>query len=104
MGERVSISRDDVARVARLAELAVDDDELPALVDQLERIVGLVEQLSAVNDDIGVPEFVAGPAAAPLRDDQVRPAHLAHPLAEFAPEFVDGFFVVPLRGAAGESP
>jgi len=90
--------------VARLAELAVDDNELPALVNQLERIVGFVEQLSAVTDDAGVPVFVAGPAATPLRDDQVRPARLAHPVAAFAPEFVDGFFVVPLRGAAEESP
>jgi aspartyl-tRNA(Asn)/glutamyl-tRNA(Gln) amidotransferase subunit C len=100
----MSITREDVARVARLAELAVADDELPALVDQMERIVGFVEQLGHVHDDAGAGSFVAGPGAAPLRDDQVRPAVLAHPIADMAPEFVDGFFAVPLRGGLEDTP
>ena len=52
----------------------------------------------------GAGSFVAGPGAAPLRDDQVRPAVLAHPVADMAPEFVDGFFAVPLRGGLEDTP
>ncbi len=89
----MSITREDVARVARLAELAVADDELPALVD-----------LGHVHDDAGAGSFVAGPSAAPLRDDHVRPAVLAHPVVDMAPEFVDGFFAVPLRGGLEDTP
>jgi aspartyl-tRNA(Asn)/glutamyl-tRNA(Gln) amidotransferase subunit C len=100
----MSISRDDVARVARLAELAVSEDELPALVQQMERIVGFVEQLGEVHDDDKAAPFVAGPASTPLREDTVRPAALAHPVEEIAPEFAYGFFVVPLRSSMEENP
>lgn len=94
----MSLSRDDVARVARLAELAVSDDELSALAVKMERIVGFVEQLAQVQDDAGAQPFVAGPPSAPLREDAVRPAALTHPLATMAPAFEHGFFTVPLRG------
>lgn len=100
----MSIGRDDVARVAQLAELAVSDDELAALVRQMERIVGFVEQLGEVHDDEIAEPFVAGPASAPLREDVVRPAALAHSVAEMAPEFEHGFFVVPLRSSLEENP
>ena len=94
----MSLSRDDVTRVARLAELAVADDELPVLAAQMERIVGFVEQLAQVQDDAGALPFVAGPAHTPLREDVARPAALAHPLSGMAPAFEHGFFTVPLRG------
>ncbi len=100
----MSISRDDIARMARLAELAIDERELVELTGQLERIVMFVERLNEVTDDAGSEPFIAGPAACPLREDEVRPASLAHPVAEMAPEFVDGLFAVPLRGALEEDP
>lgn len=100
----MSIGRDDVARVARLAELAVSEDELPALVQQMERIVGFVEQLAEVHDDASAAPFVAGPPSTPLREDVVRATALAHPVEEMAPEFAHGFFVVPLRSSMEENP
>jgi aspartyl-tRNA(Asn)/glutamyl-tRNA(Gln) amidotransferase subunit C len=100
----MSIGRDDVARVAQLAEVAVSEDELSPLVQQLERIVAFVEQLGEVHDDDAVAPFVAGPASTPLREDLVHPAALAHPVAEMAPEFAHGFFVVPLRSSMEENP
>lgn len=99
----MSIGRDDVARVARLAELDVAEADLPLLVNQLERIVGFVEQLNDIHDDTGAGAYVAGPEMTPLRDDRVVRAHLAHPVREMAPEFVDGFFVVPVRGSTEEN-
>jgi aspartyl-tRNA(Asn)/glutamyl-tRNA(Gln) amidotransferase subunit C len=99
----VSVSSDEVGRVARLAELAVDDAELPALTAQLDRIVSFVAQLDALADLAGAEAFVAGPARAPLRPDVVNPAPLARPPAAIAPEFVDGFFVVPRLGAMEEA-
>ena len=97
----MSIGRDQVLHVARLAEIGVDDADLGTLVDQLNRIVGYVEQLDQVADAPADP-FLAGPAAAPLRDDVVRPVPLARSPAELAPEFRDGFFLVPRHGAMDE--
>lgn len=95
----MSVTPKDVEHVARLAELAVEPGELPALTAQLDRIVAFVAQLAALEPTAGPDRFVPGPEAAPLREDLVRPAHLARSPAQLAPEFIDGFFVVPRFGA-----
>ena len=94
----MSIGRDEVLHAARLAEIAVEEGELEQLVAQMARIVSYVEQLDEVRDDAGARRYIGGPAQVRLRDDVVRPAALAHPVAEMAPEFAGGFFLVPRRG------
>ena len=98
----MSVSADDVRRVARLAELSVDQEELPALTAQLDRIVAFVAQLESAVPAEGAEGFRVGPPAAPLRPDVVDPAPLARPPAAIAPEFVDGFFGVPKLGVLDE--
>lgn len=99
----MSIGRDEVLQVARLAEIAVSDEELPRLVAQLDRIVAYVEQLGEVPAGERAEPYQGGPSAVSLREDVVAPVPLAHPLAAIAPEFRDGFFLVPRRGTmAGE--
>jgi aspartyl-tRNA(Asn)/glutamyl-tRNA(Gln) amidotransferase subunit C len=99
MGEHMSIGRNDVLHVAKLAELAVRDEELNRLVDQLNRIVDYVAQLNQVPGDRMAEAFIPGPQAAPLRQDVVDPIPLARPPAALAPEFGEGFFLVPRHTA-----
>jgi aspartyl-tRNA(Asn)/glutamyl-tRNA(Gln) amidotransferase subunit C len=99
MGERMSIRREDVLHVAKLAELEVPEADLPRLVEQIGRIVAFVDQLSEVPAGEAAPPFLAGPTQTPLRADEVHPAVLARSPAEMAPEFRHGFFVVPRLGA-----
>jgi aspartyl-tRNA(Asn)/glutamyl-tRNA(Gln) amidotransferase subunit C len=103
MGERMSIGRSEVLHVARLAELAVREEELDRLVSQLNRIVDYVAQLDQVPADRMAEPFLPGPAAVALREDIPDPVPLARPPAEFAPEFRDGFFLVPRHGAMEEA-
>ncbi len=98
----MSVTRKDVEHVARLAELAVEPAELADLTAQLDRIVGFVATLNQVDTGGSSERFIPGPAETPLRDDLVRPASLAIPPAGLAPEFIDGFFVVPRLGAMEE--
>lgn len=95
----MSIGKEEVIHVARLAELAVSESELPKLVEQLSRIVDFVAELNAAPADETAPPFQAGPAMTPLREDVVAPVPLARRPAEIAPAFVGGFFVVPRLGA-----
>jgi aspartyl-tRNA(Asn)/glutamyl-tRNA(Gln) amidotransferase subunit C len=95
----MNIGPDGVLHVANLAEIGVDELELPKLVEQFNRIVDYVAQLDDVPSDAKAAPFVAGPTATPLREDVVRPVPLARPPAAFAPEFADGFFLVPRHGA-----
>ncbi|MGE5802519.1 MAG: Asp-tRNA(Asn)/Glu-tRNA(Gln) amidotransferase subunit GatC [Gemmatimonadota bacterium] len=94
----MSVSRDEVLRIAQLAELDVDEDTLPELAEQMSRIIDYVAQLSAVPANGGVKVFVPGPDAIRFRADEVNPAPLVFGPAEFAPAFKEGFFVVPKLG------
>jgi len=94
----MSVTRDDVLRIARLAELDVDEDGLAALAEQMSRILDYVAQLGAVPASEGVRPFVPGPDAIRFRPDEVKPWPLAFGPAEFAPAFKDGFFIVPKLG------
>ena len=94
----MSVSRDDVLRIAQLAELDVDDDASPTLAEQMSRILEYVAQLAAVPANGTLKGFVPGPDAIRFRADEVTPAQLAFGPAEFAPDFKEGFFVVPKLG------
>jgi len=94
----MSIGREDVLHVARLAELAVRDEDLGRLVEQLNRIVDYVAQLEQVPADAAEP-LLPGPQQVELREDAPGSVPLARPPAEWAPEFAEGFFLVPRHGA-----
>ena len=97
------ITRDDVLHVARLSALEVPDDELPLLVEQMQRIVAMVDQLGEVTVAGKAHPFNAGPAEAELRADNVAPQPLAHSLEQMAPGFAGGFFSVPRHTAMEEA-
>jgi aspartyl-tRNA(Asn)/glutamyl-tRNA(Gln) amidotransferase subunit C len=98
----MSIGRDEVLHVARLAELAVKDADLDRLVEQLNRIVDFVARLDRVPGDGAGELFLPGPREVALRDDVPGPVPLTRPPAELAPEYADGFFLVPRLGAMEE--
>ena len=95
----MSVSRAEVERIARLAELHVDDAALPALTEQMSRIIDYVSQIAAVPGTETIPPFTPGPVALRFRADEVRPVPLALTPAQIAPAFRDGFFLVPRLGA-----
>jgi aspartyl-tRNA(Asn)/glutamyl-tRNA(Gln) amidotransferase subunit C len=95
----MSIGREAVLHVARLAELDLVEADLPRLVEQMGRIVGFVEQLNEVPAGEQAPPFLAGPSQTPLREDVVDPVPLVRPPSATAPEFIQGFFAVPRLGA-----
>ena len=96
----MSVSRDEVLRIAQLAELDVDEEALPELAEQMSRIIDYVAQLSAVpaNGASGLKAFVPGPDAIRFRADEVNPSPLALGPEQIAPAFKEGFFVVPRLG------
>jgi aspartyl/glutamyl-tRNA(Asn/Gln) amidotransferase C subunit len=95
----MSVSRDEVRKIARLAELHVDEAALPVLVEQMSRILDYVAQIAGVAATESAKPFIPGPTAVRFRADTVDPAPLAFPPARMAPAFRDGFFLVPRLGA-----
>ncbi len=89
------ISRDEVAHLARLARLALTEDELDSFAGQLDAILSHVSQIQAV-DVTGVD-----PTGNPLKDvnvfrtDSVEPCLTQDEALSAAPKAVDGRFAVP---------
>jgi aspartyl-tRNA(Asn)/glutamyl-tRNA(Gln) amidotransferase subunit C len=94
----MSVTREDVLKIAELAELKVEDDAVAELAEQMSRILEYVAQLGAVVGTDATHPFVPGPDAVRFRPDEVKPIPLAFGPATFAPEFQDGFFLVPRLG------
>ncbi len=94
-----TISRDEVARLAKLARLALTDHELSNFAGQLDAILGYVGQIQAVDvtdvDPTGNALQGAQEVVNVTREDIVLPG-LSHQqaLAE-APSSEDGRFAVP---------
>ena len=70
----MSISRQDIEKVALLARLQLTDAELATLTSDLVQIVGYVDQLSEVNTDGVEPMAHAVEVANVFRDDVVTPS------------------------------
>jgi aspartyl-tRNA(Asn)/glutamyl-tRNA(Gln) amidotransferase subunit C len=99
----MTIGADDVRHVARLAELAVAEADVPVLAAQLEAIVAFVAQLNDVTVPPDTGSTSLGPERVLLREDRVDPIPMMRSPAEMAPEFREGFFVVPKVGGLAEA-
>jgi len=89
------ITREEVLHIAKLAELRIPEAELERVTGELCRICDYVDQLNEVPIPRQAEPFIPGPDHAALREDVVRPTRLEHEPSAFAPDFVDGFFLVP---------
>jgi aspartyl-tRNA(Asn)/glutamyl-tRNA(Gln) amidotransferase subunit C len=58
--------------VAKLARLALEEEELDALTGQMDAILGYVEKLNALNTDGIVPTAHAVPMENAFRADEVK--------------------------------
>lgn len=98
----MAISDQDVARIARLARLELSGPDTARARDELNGILGLIQQLQAV-DTSGITPM-AHPLSAHqdvvlrLRDDQAGPTHSLQQrdaLMGNAPAAGNGLFLVP---------
>lgn len=97
----MSVTPEDVRHVARLARLVVPDDRLPALVAELNGILGHMDVLQQV--DLNEQTGTSSVRSTPLRDDEIPAETLQRPREAFAPAMRDGFFLVPRLATHGQS-
>lgn len=91
----MSLSDDQVRRIARLARIDVAADESAAVIDRLNRVLALVDEMRAV-DTSGV-EPMAHPLDAEqrLREDVVTEPDRRDAYQAVAPAVQDGLYLVP---------
>lgn len=95
MPERGSITRDEVAHLARLARLALDDDELDRFGPQLDVILTAVSRISSLDTAEVPPTSHSLPLTNVTRPDEVRPGLSQQQALSGAPAAEDGRFRVP---------
>jgi aspartyl-tRNA(Asn)/glutamyl-tRNA(Gln) amidotransferase subunit C len=99
----MKITAGDVRHMARLAELAVDDEDLDRIASEMDAIVAMVEELADVDDESLQEPLVVGPQQVKLRPDTVAAIPMVSDPLEQAPEMVQGLYLVPkLEGLAEE--
>jgi aspartyl-tRNA(Asn)/glutamyl-tRNA(Gln) amidotransferase subunit C len=93
--ERATISRAEVAHLARLARLALSDDELDRFAGQLDVIITSVARVAEVVADDIPPTSHSLPLTNVMRDDELRPGLTQDEALSGAPAAEQGRFRVP---------
>jgi len=91
----VSVSAEDVKKIARLSRLHVEDAQLEPLAGELNGILKWIEQLGEVDVEGVEPMTSAVDMDAPLRADVVTDGGVRDKVLSNAPKADDGFYVVP---------
>lgn len=88
------ITRDDVAHLARLARLAVTDEEIEVFSGQLDAILDTVGRVSEIDDAVPPTTHVV-PLTNVLRPDERAPSLEREVALAGAPDAEEGRFRVP---------
>jgi len=91
----MSVTNEQVRHIARLARIAMSEDEIERLAPELNNILSWVEQLGEVNTDGIEPLTAVIDQKLRLRDDVVNDGNIRDEILANAPEAQHGFFAVP---------
>ena len=91
----MSVDTATVRRIAHLARIAVKDDEVEHLKDELNGILAFVEQLQEVNVEGVEPMTSVTPMQMKTRPDVITDGGDPEAVLSNAPAREDNFFLVP---------
>ena len=91
----MSVDKDTVRRIARLARLALEEERVQPMVQELNGILAWVEQLKEVDIEGVAPLTSVVEQRLKMREDVVSAGGNADALMANAPQSEEHFFVVP---------
>jgi len=91
----MSLTNQDVQKVARLARLAMDESEIGTARSQLSGIFSLIEEMQAVDTSGIAPMSHAQDLSQRLREDVVTEANQRELFQSIAPQVEAGLYLVP---------
>ncbi len=91
----MSVDQKTVKRVARLARLKVNEEDVPRLAGELNAILGFIEQLNEVDISGVEPLTSVVTMKMKMRKDEVTDGHYPAKITANAPAQEDSFFMVP---------
>ena len=91
----MSVTPQDVEKVALLARLTISKSELPEVTERFSRVLNLVDELNTIDTADVVPMSNPHDMAQRLRPDQVTRENNREALMASAPSQEQGYFLVP---------
>ena len=91
----MSLDREQVRKIAHLARLHITEQEVSAYAETLSRILGLIEQMNAVDTTGVTPMAHPNEAGLRLREDAVTETNQREKFQQIAPAVEAGLYLVP---------
>jgi aspartyl-tRNA(Asn)/glutamyl-tRNA(Gln) amidotransferase subunit C len=91
----MALNTTDIQRIAHLARIQITSAEAESTLIKLSGILGLIEQMQAVDTTGIVPMSHAQDVVQRLRDDVVTQTNKREAFQSFAPQTQDGLYLVP---------
>lgn len=91
----MSLTLEDVKKVARLARLAITEQEAQTAHAQLSNIFGLIAEMQAVDTSGIAPMSHAQDVTQRLREDKVTEGNQREMFQAIAPQIEAGLYLVP---------
>ena len=91
----MSIDKDTVKHISKLARISLDDKKTDSLSKDLSSIIKFIENLNKLNTDKTAPLTSIINASLKSRKDEVKDGKIRDQILKNSPEKNDEFFVVP---------
>ena len=91
----MSIDKDTVKHISKLARISVDEKKIGSLSKDLSSIMQFIEKLNELNTDKTAPLTSIINASLKSRDDEVKDGKIRDQILKNSPEKNEEFFVVP---------
>lgn len=91
----MSLDAATIRRIAKLARIRVNEEEVSTLQNELNAILGYVEQLGEVNVEGVEPLSGGAQMALRQREDKLTDGDMAEKILANAPDRIGNFFAVP---------
>lgn len=91
----MAVTLNDMNKIAHLARLGLSDEEKSRYTDSLNNILGLIDDLQAVNTQGIAPLSHAVDVTQPLRPDVVTETNQRDAYQQIAPAVQEGLYLVP---------
>jgi aspartyl-tRNA(Asn)/glutamyl-tRNA(Gln) amidotransferase subunit C len=91
----MSVTIEDVEKIAGLAKLSFTDEEKLKFTEQFNQILNYMQKLNELDTDHVSPTTSTSEVANVMRDDEVKPWLTQEQALANAPKSKDGFFSVP---------
>ena len=95
MSNNSKIDLDTLKKLGKLSRIPIDETSSNKLMEDLNKIIGFIEQLNEVDTESVNPLSSVTGQNLPIREDVVDDGNKNNDVLENAPEKKSGYFVVP---------